>query len=60
MQLGLGDLVDRLIPVDIDAPHGAVDRDRLFANDPIADVAAKGNISLILTNTGGVRAFDWP
>ena len=47
-QLGLGDMVDRLIPIDIDVQYG------MFANDPIADVAAKGNISLLLTNTGKV------
>ena len=51
-QLGLGDLVDRQIPIDIDSQGH-----NLFTNDPVADVAAKGNMSMILTNTGRVYMF---
>jgi len=52
-QLGLGDLVDRLIPIDIDG-HGM---DAMFSKDPVANVAAKGTLSLILTNSGKVFTF---
>jgi hypothetical protein len=50
VQLGLGDLADQLIPVDIEMGTS----DLSFANDPIADVAAQGNLSMLLTNTGKV------
>jgi alpha-tubulin suppressor-like RCC1 family protein len=53
-QLGLGDLVDRLIPIDIDG-HGGMDA--MFSKDPVADVAAKGTLSIILTNSGKALMF---
>lgn len=49
-QLGLGDLADQLIPVDIKTGSSGMS----FSNDPIADVAAQGNLSMLLTNTGKV------
>ena len=49
-QLGLGDLADQLIPIDIETGAGEVS----FTNDPIFDVAANGNQSVLLTNTGKV------